>query len=102
MSADTSNALVTFLPLLAMVALLYFLMIRPQNKKEKKATEMRNSIEVGDTVTTIGGIVGIVQNIKEDTFVLETGTDRTKIRFNRWAIQDVKKLTMDTPAPQSK
>ena len=70
-------------------------MIRPQNKKEKKAAEMRNSIEVGDTVTTIGGIVGHVQSIKEDTFVLETGSDRVKLRFKRWAIQEVEKLNLE-------
>ena len=75
---------------------MYFLIIRPQNKKEKQATAMRNSIEVGDGVTTIGGIVGRVASIKEDTFVLETGSDRVKMRFKRWAIQEVEKLQLDT------
>lgn len=88
--------LVTFLPLIAMLVLLYFMMIRPQRKKEKETTAMRNSIEVGDGVTTIGGIVGRVASIKEDTFVLETGSDRVKMRFKRWAIQEVEKLSMDT------
>lgn len=87
--------LFSFLPIVAMLALLYFIMLRPQQKKEKKATEMRNSIEVGDGVTTIGGIVGRVATIKEDTFVLETGADRVKLRFKRWAIQDVEKLSLD-------
>lgn len=86
--------LLTFVPLLL---LMYFLMIRPQQKKEKKATAMRNSIEIGDSVTTIGGIVGRVATIKEDTFVLETGADRIKMRFKRWAIQEVEKLEMETP-----
>jgi preprotein translocase subunit YajC len=95
MSTETTSALVTFIPIILMVALMYFLMIRPQNKKEKKVAEMRNSIEVGDEITTIGGIVGRVASIKEDTFVLETGSDRVKLRFKRWAIQDVQKLTMD-------
>ena len=96
MSQDTTSMLVTFVPLIAMVALLYFLMIRPQKKKEKQATDMRNSIEVGDGVTTIGGIVGRVASIKEDTFVLETGSDRIKLRFKRWAIQEVEKLSVDS------
>jgi preprotein translocase subunit YajC len=103
MSTETTSALVTFIPIILMVALMYFLMIRPQNKKEKKVAEMRNSIEVGDEITTIGGIVGRVASIKEDTFVLETGSDRVKLRFKRWAIQDVQKLTMDnTTTSESK
>ena len=92
---ESLGLLGTFIPLVLMVALMYFLLIRPQNKKEKKAAEMRNSIEVGDTVTTIGGIVGHVQSIKEDTFVLETGSDRVKLRFKRWAIQEVEKLNLE-------
>lgn len=98
MPEEAASMLVTFLPLIAMLVLLYFMMIRPQRKKEKETTEMRNSIEVGDGVTTIGGIVGRVASIKEDTFVLETGSDRVKMRFKRWAIQEVEKLTMETPA----
>lgn len=101
MSPETTSMLVTFLPLIAMVVLLYFMMIRPQRKKEKETTAMRNSIEVGDGVTTIGGIIGRVASIKEDTFVLETGSDRVKMRFKRWAIQEVEKLSMDTPTENS-
>lgn len=93
---DMTSMLVTFvLPMGAMLLLLYFMMIRPQKKKEKQTTEMRNSIEIGDGVTTIGGIVGRVASLKEDTFVLETGTDRVKLRFKRWAIQEVEKLNLD-------
>ena len=101
MSAETTSMLVTFVPLIGMVVLLYFFMIRPQKKKEKQAADMRNSIEVGDGITTIGGIVGRVASIKEDTFVLETGSDRVKMRFKRLAIQDVEKLSLDTPADSS-
>ena len=99
---DTNNTLglvTSIIPLVLMVVVLYFLMIRPQNKKEKKAQEMRNSIEVGDGITTIGGLVGRVASIKEDTFVLETGSDRVKVRMKRWAIQSVEKLNMDGTAP---
>lgn len=78
-----------------MVGALYFFMILPQKKKEKDATARRNSIEIGDEVTTIGGIVGRVVNIKEDTFVLETAGERSKVRFKRWAIQEVGKLSLD-------
>ena len=73
---------------------MYFFMIRPQKKKEKEANEMRISLQIGDTVTTIGGITGIVNSLHEDEFILETSNDRTKICFKRWAIQEVKKLEM--------
>ena len=89
----TTGALVSsILPFALVLILMYFMIIRPQKKKEKKTEEMRSSIEIGDTVTTIGGIVGLVVAIKEDTIVLETGTDRSKIRFKRWAISEVNKL----------
>ncbi len=95
MNPETGSILFTFLPLVIML-LVYFMMIRPQRKKEKETANMRNSIEIGDGITTIGGIVGHVVSIKEDTFVLETGNDRVKMRFKRWAIQEVEKLTLDT------
>ena len=96
MNEQTVGLIGTFVPIILMVGLLYFFMIRPQNKKEKQAQEMRNSIEVGDEVTSIGGLVGRVASIKEDTFVLETGADRVKIRMKRWAIQSVEKLNLET------
>ena len=63
-------------------------------KKEKEAADMRNALQIGDTVTTIGGITGIVNSIHDDEFVMETTTDRTKMCFKRWAIQEVKKLEL--------
>ena len=68
---------------------LYFFMIRPQKKQEKKDAEMRGALQVGDEVTTIGGIIGKVVSIKGETFVLETTKDRTKIRFLIAAIRSV-------------
>lgn len=101
MNSETGSLLATFLPLALMLLLVYFMMIRPQRKKEKETQTMRNSIEVGDGITTIGGIVGHVVSIKEDTFVLETGNDRVKMRFKRWAIQEVEKLKLDTATSDS-
>ena len=75
--------------LVALVVVFYFFMIRPQKKQEKKDAEMRGALQVGDEVTTIGGIIGKVVSIKEDTFVLETTKDKTKIRFLRGAIRSV-------------
>ena len=89
-SADSTGAmLVTFLPLVAIFVLLYFIMIRPQKKKEKKTQQMRESLQVGDNITTVGGVVGRVVTIKEDGIVIETGADRSKIMIKKWAIQSV-------------
>ena len=94
MSDPTVSLLVT---LILMFALMYFLIWRPQKKQQKKDTEMRNALEIGDEVTTIGGVIGRVVAIKDETFVLETGSDRVRIRFLRTAIQAVDKLKMDVP-----
>lgn len=77
----------------------YFLFIRPQKKKQKQEEELRNSIEIGDEITTIGGIVGRVIAVREDdeTFIVETGSDKTRMRFKKWAIASV-----DTPDKQPK
>ena len=77
---------------------LYFFMIRPQKKQEKKDAEMRDSLEVGDEVTTIGGIIGKVVSIKDQTFVLETTKDKTKIRFLKGAIRSVDVKASDLAA----
>ena len=76
-------------------------MVRPQKKREKQDAEMRNALAVGDEVTTIGGIIGKVVSIKEETFVLETTKDRTKIRFLRGAIRSVDVKIADIVAAQA-
>ena len=87
---------------LGMMALLfgfmYFFMIRPQKKQEKKDAEMRNNLAVGDEVTTIGGIIGKVVSIKDETFVLETTKDKTKIRFLKGAVRSVDVKAADLAA----
>ncbi|MBR7161670.1 MAG: preprotein translocase subunit YajC [Clostridia bacterium] len=72
-----------------LLVIMYFFMIRPQRKQEKEAAAMRDSLSVGDEITTIGGIIGRVINVKDDTFVLETTRDRTRIRFERSAIKRI-------------
>ena len=81
--------LIQFGPFVLILIVMYFLMIRPQQKKQKEEQKMRNSLRVGDELTTIGGVKGRVVSIKDDTIVLETGNDRTKIQFEKWAIQTV-------------
>ena len=82
-------------------ALFYFVLIRPQKKREREDAEMRNALAVGDEVTTIGGIIGKVISIKEETFVLETTKDRTKIRFLKGAIRSVDVKIADVVAAQA-
>ena len=81
-----------------MFVFLYFFMIRPQKKQEKKDAAMRDSLAVGDEVTTIGGIIGKVVSIKGETFVLETTKDKTKIRFLKGAIRTVDVKAADLAA----
>ncbi len=99
-----SSGLESLLPLLGIVFLfviMYFFMIRPQKKQEKKDADMRNALAVGDEVTTIGGIIGKVISIKDETFVLETTKDRTKIRFLKGAIRSVDVKIADIAAAQA-
>ena len=72
--------------LLAMVAIFYFMLIRPENKRKKEAEQLRSSVKVGDKITTIGGIVGTVVDVKSDKFVIETGADQVRIEFCKWAL----------------
>ncbi|MBR1563033.1 MAG: preprotein translocase subunit YajC [Ruminococcus sp.] len=83
---STAQMLITFLPLVLILAVFYFIIIKPQRKQEKEDAKMRDNLEIGDEVVTNGGIVGIVFQIKEDTVVIETGGDRSKIRVKKWAI----------------
>lgn len=72
-----------------LIAFFYFAIIRPNQKREKKLSEMRNNLEVGDTIVTIGGIIGKVANVKDDEIVIEIGADRTRMPIKKWAISTV-------------
>lgn len=88
--------------IVAMFALLYFLMIRPENKRKKKAQEMRDGLKKGDTITTIGGIIGKVVSVGNDTFVIETSEDRVRIEFAKWALSTVGVQTSEQPVEEKK
>ena len=79
--------------IVVMIGIFYFFMIRPENKKKKKLAEMRNSLAVGDTITTIGGIFGKVVSVSEDKITFETGEDRVRIQVARWAVSTVGRAT---------
>lgn len=83
--------------MVAMVGVMYFVMIRPQKKRQKEEQEMRSALEIGDEIITIGGIVGRVVTIREEDIIIETGSDRNKMRIQRWAIN-----TNKTKADQHK
>ena len=76
----------TVLPILLLIVIFYFMLIRPESKKKKQMAEMRDSLTVGDEITTIGGIVGTICAVKENTIVIETGADRVRIEFTKWAV----------------
>ena len=83
----TGGSWQTIVLMAALFGVMYFVMIRPQKKKQKEEQEMRDAIQIGDDITTIGGIMGRVVTVKEDSLIIETGADRTKMKITRWAIQ---------------
>ena len=95
-----SGGIMMVIYLVAIVAFFYFFMIRPQRKKEKEEAAMRDALEVGDEITTIGGVIGEIVSIKEDTVTIETSRYGTKIRFLKNAIRSVDVRAADKRAPQ--
>lgn len=79
--------LTPLLLILGMFVLTYFITIRPQKKRQKEEQQLRENLQIGDDITTIGGIVGRIVTIKEDSIIIETGADRVKMRVMRWAVQ---------------
>lgn len=86
---NAAGSWMSIIMIVAMLAILYFFMIRPQKKQEKETQAMRNALQVGDEITTIGGIIGKIISIKEETCMIETGHDRTKIRILKSAVRNV-------------
>ena len=76
----------TVIMLVLMVAVFYFMLIRPENKRKKEAEAMRGAVKTGDKITTIGGIIGTVVNVKEDKIVIETSADQVRMELAKWAI----------------
>ena len=91
------EAYASFIPLILLIVLFYFMLIRPQRKKEKEEKAMRESLKIGDNICTIGGIIGKVTSMTEDTVTIETSSARSKIKFYKGAIRSVEN---DKPAEQ--
>lgn len=83
--------------IVAMIAILYFLMIRPEQKRKKQAQQMRDSLKKGDMITTIGGIIGKIVMVKENTIIIETSEDRVRMELTKWAVSTTGVQTSDMP-----
>ncbi|MBR5543658.1 MAG: preprotein translocase subunit YajC [Oscillospiraceae bacterium] len=81
----------SFLPIIIIFVVFYFLLIRPENKKKKEIAKMRSNLKVGDEITTIGGIMGRVTNVRDDQLTIESSNDRSKLRIAKWAVSTVDK-----------
>ena len=99
MGAESGSMIIM---IVLMFAIMYFLMIRPENKRKKKAQEMRDGLKKGDTVTTIGGIVGKIVHVNKDTIVIETSDDRVRMELTKWAVSSVGVQTGEQPEEPKK
>jgi len=90
-SSSGQSLWITILYMVVVIGIFYFLLMRPQQKKKKKEEKMRSSVQIGDEIVTIGGVVGRVVGVKEDedSLILETGTDRSKLKLKKWAVGSV-------------
>ena len=90
-SSSSEGGTQSMLPMLLIMGglfvLMYFTSIRPQKKRQKEEQQLRENLQIGDEITTIGGIMGRIVTIKEDSIIIETGADRVKMRVMRWAVQ---------------
>lgn len=90
------EGIISFLPLILVFVLMYFIMIRPQKKQEKELQQMINAVKVGDEILTIGGIHGKIKKIKDDNITIISSTEKTPIEISRWAIKDVTMYVEDS------
>lgn len=89
--------LMTILMLVVMIAVFYFMLIRPENKRKKEAEKMRSELAVGDVITSIGGIIGTICAVKENTIVIESGADRVRIELTKWAVSSKGAQALENP-----
>ena len=92
---NTASMIMTVGMLVVMVAVFYFMIIRPQKKQEKETAKMLDALTPGDTISTVGGIIGVVLKVKDDMVLIETGADRTRIQIAKWAIRKVEEKAND-------
>ena len=90
----------TFLPLILIFVVFWFMLIRPQRKKDKQVKEMLNNLKAGDRICTIGGIYGTITGLKDDTITLSVGKDNLSMVVARWAIRSVEEVTIENDAQE--
>ena len=100
MSSQIIALVIQLLPMILIFVVFYFLLIRPQRKKDKEAKQMLDSLKVGDRICTIGGIYGTIVRIKDDVLTVEVGEQKTQLVFARWAIRNVEQLSVTNDAEQ--
>lgn len=96
------NMMSTLVMIAVLFVIMYFLMIRPENKRKKKAQEMRDSLKKGEVITTIGGIVGRIVAVNKDTIVIETSDDRVRMELTKWAVSTTGVQAGDQPEEKKK
>jgi len=92
---STGQLIMTVGMLVVMVAVFYFMIIRPQKKQEKETAKMLDGLTPGDTISTVGGIIGVVLKVKDDMVLIETGADRTRVQIAKWAVRKVEEKAND-------
>ena len=92
---NTASMIMTVGMLVVMVLVFYFMIIRPQKKQEKETAKMLDGLTPGDTISTVGGIIGVVLKVKDDMVLIETGADRTRIQIAKWAVRKVEEKAND-------
>jgi len=101
-AAPTTGMASPLVMMVLMLVIFYFMLIRPENKRKKEAEQMRSSVKKGDKIVTIGGIVGVVVDVKENRIVMETGADQVRIEFEKWAISTNETATANAKAEAKK
>ena len=100
MPQEIATILVQILPLVLIFVVFYFLLIRPQRKKDKEAKTMLDNLKVGDRICTIGGIYGTIVRIKDDVLTVEVGDQKTQMMIARWAVRNVEQLSVTNDSEQ--
>ena len=100
--AATGSMMSGVVMMVAMLAIMYFMLIRPENKRKKEAEQMRSSVRKGDKITTIGGIVGTVVDVKENNIVVETSADQVRIELAKWALSSNETAAENAKAAEAK
>ena len=102
LTTTQGGGMTSLIMIVAMFAVFYFLMIRPENKRKKEAEQMRSAVKTGDEIVTIGGIIGTVVNVKDEKIVIETSADQVRIELAKWAISSNETATAAAKAEAKK